>query len=792
MYQAGNSVEQVLDGSIIKRKGFTSLGFKFRRENGELLHLRESTVHVKMISNKSVGIEKQATILNEYIAHFEISASDVVGLGDMLIEFIIAYPDGKVEKFPMNNEQRIFFIPNLENIKEKCIGYIAFEKCKGKFYNQFETFTENVEIKKCSEKKETNNFVESTPPASEVVDMGLNEDGIVCPSAGEEFLSNHKISNNTPSNSYIIKPENIDSTNKLKNEFENQGINIYSYTFLVPGYQTLPREQWDWTDAINAAIDYAQAQTHKVKFEFPTGKYRYSGSKIIDATKVYFVANGSVTFDVTESVSMNAPYIFNFQNTKVNSNEMNWNHPVFDGFNFETTLSEEAVKSKNTVLFLFETPKELSSEGNNTHNSANVLLRNITGRLIPYFYLFGSSAFLIRIENLSHRLCKTVIKVLHPNDAGVLNTEPDSSGRINYDYGENITFIGGMIGGAWETCIYNKLQAGSLNFKDISIDYWYGGTFLTVGHNGVTNFETTHIEAAHNKASLNNEYNKSNPDIKWWISMEGSHMLNFSKVVFYAGNVVDRDTTDLESLIKSTSGSCQVNFSKVTFVNLKFTRSELIQGRAKYTLKACGFTDSLPFFMNLSEKNDNLLFNRRYEDIQNIKGLPSVSCPYPVSAPLTNLTDQWTNSTVKVEWDNTEKAFKITKLNNNFIPTVTFSYNVTIASGVMPITLDIKASGSVSGKITIKLRGGQLKEHLVLDGSLIKKYYENIISNTEYVTDIVPLSNVPLKWTSYFQTVANGYINKLPRLKSYIIEVDVKNLNDGEAIYVRNLIVQAF
>ncbi|MCE4092867.1 right-handed parallel beta-helix repeat-containing protein [Priestia megaterium] len=130
MYRAGNSVEQVFGGTVIKQGDRTPLGFNFRTENGELVYLTDSTVQVKVASDKGVVLEKQATISDEYTVQFAIGSQDITGAGDMRIEFIVTYPGGTIEKFPSDDWQRIRITPTLEDVEKYGVGYITFEQMK--------------------------------------------------------------------------------------------------------------------------------------------------------------------------------------------------------------------------------------------------------------------------------------------------------------------------------------------------------------------------------------------------------------------------------------------------------------------------------------------------------------------------------------------------------------------------------------------------------------------------------------------------------------------------------------
>jgi hypothetical protein len=130
MYRAGNSVEQVFGGTVIKQGDQTPLGFNFRDENGQLVSLLGATVQVKIASNKGVVVEKQATISDGYTVTFSLGQDDITGSGNMMIEFIVTYSGGTQEKFPSDDWQRIRITPTLEDVEKYGVGYITFEQMK--------------------------------------------------------------------------------------------------------------------------------------------------------------------------------------------------------------------------------------------------------------------------------------------------------------------------------------------------------------------------------------------------------------------------------------------------------------------------------------------------------------------------------------------------------------------------------------------------------------------------------------------------------------------------------------
>ncbi|MDF2056293.1 hypothetical protein [Priestia megaterium] len=177
MYRAGNSVEQVFGGTVIKQGDRTPLGFNFRDENGELVNLTGTTIQIKMASNKGVVVEKQATISDQYTVTFSLGEEDITGAGDMMIEFIVTYSSGLQEKFPSDDWQRIRITPTLENVEQYGVGYITFEKLTGEFKNQFDEFKGGVGQQIDDQKKRVDNLISSTPQPSEVVDARRDESG---------------------------------------------------------------------------------------------------------------------------------------------------------------------------------------------------------------------------------------------------------------------------------------------------------------------------------------------------------------------------------------------------------------------------------------------------------------------------------------------------------------------------------------------------------------------------------------------------------------------------------------
>lgn len=144
MYKAGNSVEQVYGGSVIKQGDRTPFGFMFRDENGETVSLKNATVKIKLANEKALLLEKDAVLTDEYTATFSIGQEDITGSGDMRLEFTVTYANGLQEKFPSDDWQRIKITPTLEDIGKTGVAYITFEKMKAEFSQRFDGFQDQL------------------------------------------------------------------------------------------------------------------------------------------------------------------------------------------------------------------------------------------------------------------------------------------------------------------------------------------------------------------------------------------------------------------------------------------------------------------------------------------------------------------------------------------------------------------------------------------------------------------------------------------------------------------------
>lgn len=263
MYRAGNSVEQVFGGTVIKQGDRTPLGFNFRTENGELVYLTGSTVQVKVASDKGVVLEKQATISDEYTAQFAIGSQDITGAGDMRVEFIVTYPGGTIEKFPSDDWQRIRITPTLEDVEKYGVGYITFEKLTGEFQNQFDEFTGGVDQQIDYQKKRVDNLIQSTPQPSEVVDARFDE-------TGKSFtnLKAHLDDKGKKIDALLKKQKGIISI------LEKENFKIA----IADGY--------DWTPALQACVDEIENNyTNGGRITLPPEKILFSNNILVGNSK---------------------------------------------------------------------------------------------------------------------------------------------------------------------------------------------------------------------------------------------------------------------------------------------------------------------------------------------------------------------------------------------------------------------------------------------------------------------------------------------------------------------------
>jgi Glycosyl hydrolases family 28 len=145
MYKAGNSVEQVFGGTVIKQGDQTPFGFMFRNENGELVSLANASVKIKIANKSAFLLEKDATLKDEYTVTFSLGKDDITGSGDMRLEFTVTYADGLQEKFPSDDWQRIRITSTLDDISKTGIAYLTFEQMKADFTQKVDDLNKRVD-----------------------------------------------------------------------------------------------------------------------------------------------------------------------------------------------------------------------------------------------------------------------------------------------------------------------------------------------------------------------------------------------------------------------------------------------------------------------------------------------------------------------------------------------------------------------------------------------------------------------------------------------------------------------
>lgn len=70
-------------------------------------------------------------------------------------------------------------------------------------------------------------------------------------------------------------------------DLEHRGVNVYKFIDLIPLRNTLVRDEWDWTLAIQAAIDFASGEKKPVVF--PGGKYKTTDTLVINTSNVKLI-----------------------------------------------------------------------------------------------------------------------------------------------------------------------------------------------------------------------------------------------------------------------------------------------------------------------------------------------------------------------------------------------------------------------------------------------------------------------------------------------------------------------
>jgi hypothetical protein len=443
MYKAGNSVEQVFGGTVIKQGDQTPLGFNFRDENGQLVSLLGATVQVKIASNKGVVVEKQATISDGYTVTFSLGQDDITGSGDMMIEFIVTYSSGLQEKFPSDDWQRIRITPTLEDVEKYGIGYITFEKLTGEFQHQFNEFTGGIDQRIDDQKKRVDNLINSTPQPSEIVDARRDENG------------------NTFAN---VKAHLDDKGNKIGNLQKKIStiISLDSYEHLIPNKNTIADTSlWDWSDALKAANDYT------------------FNNKIVATIKVsgFKKFNKGVVLDTTYTS-------FDFSDSELDFSAINDGSSAFTFQGGKKTWNNLSYQNMRFVKGLF------MRGGGKTSNSKGITFNSPTGSIqgVSFWHCdikefgtcasFEQNAYLLSFFNCS--IGRGNIGVHMP------------SGFTNY--GENIAFFGGVVGNC-NLAIKNENSNGNFHFNGTSIDY--SGAIAEAVAGGIF-FSNNHIE--HNNA----------------------------------------------------------------------------------------------------------------------------------------------------------------------------------------------------------------------------------------------------------------------------------------------------
>lgn len=145
MQITANSVKLLTGGNVIKQGDQTPLTFELFDEQGNLVELQGTTVNVKIANNDIVLLEKTATVNSNNTITFSLSKDDVIGNGNMRIEFTVTYADLVVEKFPADGWQEIRITPSLDNLNTGKIAVVTFEQVRQEYQQQINDFKGNVD-----------------------------------------------------------------------------------------------------------------------------------------------------------------------------------------------------------------------------------------------------------------------------------------------------------------------------------------------------------------------------------------------------------------------------------------------------------------------------------------------------------------------------------------------------------------------------------------------------------------------------------------------------------------------
>ncbi|MGG0744673.1 hypothetical protein ABE088_15325 [Priestia megaterium] len=88
-------IEKIFEDRISTPEGYTRLGFRIRDEKGGAISLAGATVQVKIAGSKGDILDKQITILDEYIFQFDFDSQSIKDREGIQIEFVITHLEGE-------------------------------------------------------------------------------------------------------------------------------------------------------------------------------------------------------------------------------------------------------------------------------------------------------------------------------------------------------------------------------------------------------------------------------------------------------------------------------------------------------------------------------------------------------------------------------------------------------------------------------------------------------------------------------------------------------------------------
>lgn len=537
----------------------------------------------------------------------------------------------------------------------------------------------------------------------------------------------------------------------------------------------------DFTNAIKKIKEYAMAKNTKISIEIPfnVGRYYWNESFVVDANYTTFWSKGAL-IDVTACIDNNLPYIFQmkFNKSQIGFDELGRREFVFDHVHFTSSYTTKvSMDNKNTVLFAFET----SIAEKDTHLSSHMTLNSVIMRNVPYFIGIGRNGYLLTFKDCTGRICRQAIKVYSWTDPTAINPTLDSSGYYHANWGENITFEGGMFGGSFEETIYNGTAVGSLKFKDTSIDYSYGGNWLATKSGSFTSFKDCFIEHGHGNLPdpYTNDYNYYRTDINYLMLLNDTSRVVIDGGRFHLGPHSGRDGTDLKYLASTTGGIPSLVIKNCKFSNYKLL-TQLVHENIDVSLDDNMYEGSIPFIV--SKKNNLFRTSLNQDSADKIDYFTDAYVVYYGSV-VTQVTSQWETYEAKIEWDTTEKAFKITKIGGT---TAGINLVLRLPRGIGNKQYNLSFKTKIisgSGTFNAKLRYiTDRQKHLVkADNTILSLPYP---LDPAFLKTLVDSSNLTTEYTQYI----DGFIIPRGQYDLLAINLEIGALADNTTFYLKDVI----